>query len=148
MWHRRAREPHDSPPGAPLRAPLVVAWSRAIVQLLPKDTTLSLSGDGIPSQDLTLADGETNGGVVSFAFDEASGSQPCTLTARGGGREILLWQDEVLDRPEPPLRWLADLCDLADTTPSDAASTDDGDGDLTEDQMLVGDPPQLARAVA
>jgi outer membrane protein OmpA-like peptidoglycan-associated protein len=147
-WQRRARETHDFRPGEHVLAPLVVAWSRAIVELLPKDTTLSLSGDGIPAQDLSLVDGETNGGVVSFAFDEASGSQPCTLTARGGGREIVLWQDQVLDRPEPPLRWLADLCDLADTPPRDAASTGDGDGDLTEDEMLVGDPPQLARAVA
>lgn len=143
-WQRRAKETHDFRPGEHVLAPLVVAWSQAIVALLPKDTTLSLSGEGIPTQDLVLADGEHDGAVVSFAFDEASGSTPCTLTARGGGREVVLWQDQILDRVEPPLRWLADLCDLADESKAADAHPSDGKGDLTEDEMLAGDPPGFA----
>jgi outer membrane protein OmpA-like peptidoglycan-associated protein len=147
-WQRRARETHDFRPGEHVLAPLVVAWSRAIVELLPADTVLSLTGEGIPAQDLGLVDGESSGGVVSFAFDDASGSLPCTLTARAGAREIVLWRDEVVDRLEPPLRWLADLADLADDTAANDDATDEPVGDLDADDMLVGDPPGLGEAVA
>jgi outer membrane protein OmpA-like peptidoglycan-associated protein len=148
-WHRRARETHDFRPGEYVLAPLVVAWSRAIVDFLPAETVLSLTGEGIPAQDLVLADGEASDGVVSFAFDNASASQPCTLTARAGEREIVLWRDEVIDRIEPPLQWLADLADLIEPNedvdePADEATA----GDLDADDMLVGDPPWLNQAVA
>lgn len=112
-WQRRARETHDYIPGDHVLAPLVVAWSQAIVALLRADTTLTLVGEGITEQTLTLADGVAEAGVVGFAFQDVSGAQACTLTARAGGDEVVLWRDQTPTRAEPPLEWLADLADLA-----------------------------------
>jgi outer membrane protein OmpA-like peptidoglycan-associated protein len=148
-WQRRARETHEFRPGEHVLAPLVVAWSRAIIEALPADTLLSLEGEGIPRKDLPIGEGETSGGVVSFAFEDASGSRPCTLTARARDREIVLWRDEIVDRLEPPLRWLADLADLIEPSDDDGDATDEvAVGDFEPDDMLVGDPPVFSQAVA
>lgn len=118
-WQRRARETHDYIPGDHVLAPLVVAWSQAIIALLPADTTLTLVGEGITEQTLTLADGVAEAGVVGFAFQDVSGAQACTLTARAGGDEVVLWRDQTPTRAEPPLEWLADLAQLVADSPED-----------------------------
>jgi outer membrane protein OmpA-like peptidoglycan-associated protein len=142
-WCRRARETHDFRPGAHVMAPLYVSWSQTILEILPADTVLVLEGDGIETAEAQLADGEIADGLVAFAFGEAALSATCTLTARGGGREVVLWRDQVPGRSEPPLEWSGDLAELADPATVADPNPDPGDGILTADTVEAGDPPGL-----
>lgn len=83
-------------PGSPFFSKLTLGWPAPIIDGLPADLVLELSG-AVPTQRQTLSDATTGGDTTWWVFEQHDRASPCSLTATGGGKTVVLWSDEVVN---------------------------------------------------
>ena len=84
-------------PGSPFFGKLVIGWPTMVIDAIPPDLTLELSGASIPTQSLTLADSKTEDETTHFVFEQHDRSSPCTLRASAGGQTATLWNSQIVN---------------------------------------------------
>jgi hypothetical protein len=115
---------------------LELEWPADLVDALPDDVVIEMSGDGLSAQTQTLAAAERADGFVRIRFGGIQRGQSVTLTAKTGSTELVFAQDHVASDLENHLVWLRDLDELiADSSPPASSPSDDGSGsdDTPED---------------
>lgn len=99
---------------------LALAWPAEVVDRLPDDFTLTLSGDGLPRQQRAKAAGLRDGELVCFEMSWLDKGCAVELTASAGGRTITLWRAEVAGDLSRDPRWLDALTSLLPDREDDA----------------------------
>ena len=156
--------PPDPPPGAPeggeydawVRASietvdfqdapedvveLDLLWPVELVERLPDDLVLELSGPELTTQSKPGSAGVRDDGWVRFEWRWLDRSKRSNLVATGGGKRVELWRDQVCGDLAVPLTWAGDITALigepddqgdgaieatgAGTIPDDLGSEDD-----------------------
>ncbi len=80
---------------------------------LPTDLRLRLAPQGREPQELGWSDGLVEEGRRTFRFLGLAARTPCSLLARRGEQEWVLWDEQLLDDPGRPLAWRTSLAQLA-----------------------------------
>ncbi len=121
-WLARAGEPIDfSAAGTQMR--LELEWSEEMVELLPPDLEIVLSGPRLVSQTRMLAQADRDDGLVKVSFDALDRGQVITLVARHGKEELVLVRDQVAGDLELAMVWehpLEELVAAAEPEAEDA----------------------------
>jgi hypothetical protein len=108
-----------------------------VVDELPDDIALVLTGDDIDPQKQFLAMGDRDDGVVRVSFGDLDPGQQVTLTAKLGDQELVLFRDHQVGDLDDPAVWEHDVDeffreedpDNEDLTAADAIP-DDAEADL------------------
>src|ERR1017187_1962862 len=70
---------------------LCLEWPVHLVDRLPDDFTLTLSGPQLPKQERTKSDASGDGDVVQFEFEWEDKTKGVQLEASGNGKTVMLW---------------------------------------------------------
>lgn len=116
---------------------LAFEWPQDVVDELPDDIALVLTGDDIDPQKQFLAMGDSDDGVVRVSFGDLDPGQQVTLTAELGDQELVLFRDQQVGDLDDPTVWEHDIDELfgeeepdnEELTPADALP-DDAEADL------------------
>ncbi|MGK3971560.1 peptidoglycan-binding protein [Sorangium sp. So ce118] len=84
---------------------LELEWAQDVVEQLPEDVSVVLSGRGIQPQKHFLALAERAGGVVRISFTAIGRNQLITLTAKQGDQQLVLVRDQLAGDLEEALVW-------------------------------------------
>src|SRR5271168_3162589 len=84
---------------------LELHWPEDLVDSLPNDVAIEMSGDGVATQSQPLASGERGDGFVSIRFGGLLRGETVTLTAKTGSTELVFAQDHVASDLENHLVW-------------------------------------------
>jgi outer membrane protein OmpA-like peptidoglycan-associated protein len=87
-------------------------WSSSLVESLPDDLTLTLSGKNITDQVKPKSAAKKEGQNARFEFRWIDGSQTVSLEAKGGGKTVLLWKDQTPGALDVDLVWEASITEL------------------------------------
>lgn len=118
-WISRAGDPIDFASEATAMT-LEIEWSEEVVDQLPDDLTIVLSGPRLAEQSFALALAQRGGGVARLAFGELQRSQAITLVARRGEDELVLVRDQIAGDLEEAMVWEHHLEELlGDPEPAD-----------------------------
>jgi len=109
-WVRRAQETHDFNVLSGI-AP-IFEWSDELTPCLPTELVLTLT-EAARQQSIPWAKGAIVDGFRRFVFHKLKGAQPCTLVAETSQGELLLLDQQFINRPEEPIRWEDWLEELA-----------------------------------
>jgi hypothetical protein len=110
-----------------------VAFSEDIVDALPDDATLELSGPPGPPQVRLLSHGQRTGGSVHYGFDWLDPSTKVTLEAKAGSRKVVLFKDQAKGETGEKLELSGQLEELlADEAPADESPLTQAGGLPTE----------------
>jgi hypothetical protein len=82
---------------------LRLEWPAHLVDRLPDDFTLTLSGPQIPTQERTKAAASVAGDMVRFEFEWRGKTKTAQLEASGNGQTVLLWHQQVAGNLEVEL---------------------------------------------
>jgi outer membrane protein OmpA-like peptidoglycan-associated protein len=135
-WVTRSRSPIDFSIQDDL-VELAFEWPEDVVDELPDDIALVLTGDDIDPQKQFLAMGDRDDGVVRVSFGDLDPGQQVTLTAKLGDQELVLFRDHQVGDLDDPAVWEHDVDeffreedpDNEDLTAADAIP-DDAEADL------------------
>jgi outer membrane protein OmpA-like peptidoglycan-associated protein len=135
-WVARSRAPVDFSAQDDL-VELAIEWPQDVVDELPDDIALVLTGDDIDPQKQFLAMGDSDDGVVRVSFGDLDPSQQVTLTAKLGDQELVLFRDQQVGDLDDPTVWEHDIDeffsdeepDNEDLTPA-GGLPDDAEADL------------------
>lgn len=143
-WVARAGTPFDfSTAQEPVR--LALEWSEDLVDLLPDDTSVVLSGDGVDPQKHLLGVAARSDGVARIVFEGLLPDQRLTVTVKQGARELALFTDQLLGHLDDPFAWDHDLLELL--LPPDVEDQDlEPVGTMPDD--VETDQPPAAAAIA
>ena len=106
---------------------LVVAWPDDFTADLPDDLTLVLEQQGSAPVELPWTAGSVEDGLRSFTFTPFVPAVACTLKARTGGSEVVLWNEQSVDDPSNPPAWDHTIAELIADVPSDDPVVAQGD---------------------
>jgi hypothetical protein len=105
-----ASAPKPTPKPTPTPKPvttlveLYLEWPVHLVDRLPDDFTLTLSGS-IPTQQRTKSDGSSDGDLVQFQFEWEGKTKSVQLEASGNGQSVVLWQGQVIGNLQAQIEW-------------------------------------------
>jgi hypothetical protein len=72
-----------------------IEWPAHLVDLLPDDFKLILSGPQVPKQERGKSEASGDGDLVWFEFEWEDKTKNVQLEASGNGRRVLLWRQQV-----------------------------------------------------
>ena len=84
---------------------LRLEWPVHLVDRLPDDFTLILSGPQIPRQERNKSAASRDGDLVRFEFEWEDKTKAVQLEATGNGRTVLLWGEQVAGNLKAQLEW-------------------------------------------
>ncbi|MGI8989145.1 MAG: hypothetical protein ACR2I2_06125 [Bryobacteraceae bacterium] len=84
---------------------LRIEWPVHLVDRLPDDFTLILSGPQLPKQERTKSSASRDDDLVRFEFEWEDKSKAVQLAASGNGRTVVLWRPQVAGNLDLPLDW-------------------------------------------
>jgi len=84
---------------------LHLEWPVHLVERLPDDFMLILSGPQIPKQEKTKSAGSSDGDLVRFEFQWEDKTKSVQLEASGNGQKVLLWREQVAGNLKAELAW-------------------------------------------
>ena len=132
-WLARAGDPIDfSTDDAAMT--LAIEWSEEVVEQLPEDLTIELSGPRLTTRSFALALASRGGGIARLTFGELQRSQAITLIARHADGELVLVRDQIAGDLEEAMVWEHHLEELL------VPAGPDDDGEL----IASGGPPDDA----
>lgn len=103
-WLSRAGEPIDF--SADDDEVLVkIEWGHEIVDKLPEDVAIVLTGEGIDPQKHFLGSAERYDGLVRVSFGKLSRGDKITITAKLADKELVLLRDHVASDLGDPFAW-------------------------------------------
>ena len=103
-WVGRAGEPIDFSAEGDV-VTLDIEWAADMVDHLPGEVSIVLSGDGMSPQEHFLGLADRSGGVARLSFGELHRSQSVTLTAKKEDRELVLLRDQLAGDLEDAFVW-------------------------------------------
>ena len=80
-------------------------WPLHLVDRLPDDLTIVLSGPEIKRQEKTKAGGSRDGDLVCFHFEWKKKTRSVQLEATGNGQTVTLWREQVAGNLEAKIEW-------------------------------------------
>lgn len=80
-------------------------WPTHLVDRLPKDFALTLSGPQIETQELKRPAGLAADGLVQFAFAWRDKTRLVELEASGNGQKLMLWRQQVAGDLDTQIDW-------------------------------------------
>jgi hypothetical protein len=119
---------------------LRLEWPSHLVDRLPDDFKVVLSGPAIPTQEKTKADATASDDLRNFEFEWKDKGKDVELKASGNGQEVVLWQQQVAGNLEQQIDWNERLHPLLgdpeDVEISEGSTGGDGvPDDLRSDQL-------------
>jgi len=108
---------------------LALEWSADLVDRLPDDLEVRLSGDGLPEQVKRMGDVDRDGDVARLTFAWTNERCATRLEAVAGGKTVILWSDRMVGDLDVD-RMLGELC------------RGDGDDELAGEPTFAGERPQ------
>ncbi|HEY0138552.1 MAG TPA: hypothetical protein VGB85_30925, partial [Nannocystis sp.] len=84
---------------------LAIEWSEEVIEQLPEDLTIELSGPRLATRSFALSLASRGGGIARLTFGELQRSQAITLTAKHGDAELLLVRDQIAGDLEQAMVW-------------------------------------------
>ena len=107
---------------------LVLEWPLHLVDRLPDDFTLTLSGSDLPKQDRTKSQGSSDDEWVRFEFEWEDKTKGVQLEASGNGQTVVLWREQVAGNLGADIEWnerLYPLLKQDEEEPAEAANDSD-----------------------
>gem|GEM_PF-2484417 len=150
-WVARSRAPIDFSTQDDL-VELAIEWPQDVVDELPDDIALVLTGDDIDPQKQFLAMGDIDDGIVRVSFGNLDPGRQVTLTAKLGDQELVLFRDQQVGDLDDPTVWEHDIDEFfseeepdngelspADTLPDDAEAdlVSSDETDLSDNALPV-----------
>lgn len=134
-WVRASTETVDFQDAPEDVVELDVLLSSELVERLPDDLVLELSGPELTSQPKTKSAGVRDGDWVRFEWQWIDRSKKSNLTASGGGKRVELWKDQACGDLAVPLKWTGDVEVLLGEPEDEGASADEetGAGKIPDD---------------
>lgn len=107
------------------RVEVELVWPAHLVDRLPDDFEVVLSGAGVERQQLDKSAAVADGETMRFLFAWDGPQKTVQLAAKGSGKKVQLWEDHAAGDLDAEIEWgerLAPL--LAEPEPVDAAAID------------------------
>jgi peptidoglycan hydrolase-like protein with peptidoglycan-binding domain len=148
-WVRASTETVDFQDAPEEVVELDLLWPAELVERLPDDLQLELSGDELARQAKPKSAGVRDEDWVRFEWRWLDRSKKSNLSASGGGKRVELWKDQICGDLAVPVTWVGDLAVLLTEADDDAGAGAEATGagkipdDLgAEDRRLLH--PELA----
>jgi hypothetical protein len=84
---------------------LYLEWPVHLLDRLPDDFTLTLSGPQLPTQERTKSNASGDGDLVRFEFEWEDKTKGVQLEASGNGKTVMLWREQVAGNIGAPIEW-------------------------------------------
>ena len=84
---------------------LQLHWPEGLIDRLPENFLLTLSGPAVPAQHRDKAAATADGDLTLFEFTWADQSQPVQLEASGNGQSVLLWRPQPIGNLARQINW-------------------------------------------
>jgi outer membrane protein OmpA-like peptidoglycan-associated protein len=122
-WVARSSETVDFATAPEDLVELEIGWGTELVERLPDDFVLTLSGEGVTPLAKRKREAAHRDGLALFAFRFIDASKALTLEASGGGKRVTLWQEQRPGTFEADVEWVGAIDELvgeaAETAPND-----------------------------
>jgi outer membrane protein OmpA-like peptidoglycan-associated protein len=106
---------------------LLLEWPDDLTDTLPTDLTLVMTQEHTPEVSRPWSAGEVSDGLRRFKLEPFNPAVPCTLVAKAGGEETVLWTDQMVNDPSNPPVWEHTIEELVVIAPADETVTDEGE---------------------